>query len=706
MVGMAWLVVYLLVVLMAGPSLSEWTLQCSSCDCKWIGGKKQANCTDRSLSTVPDTMHRDIQVLILDNNTITRLGDSVFHARLPNLQKIFLRHCGLKTVAATAFKDLKILIEVDLSYNNITQLDRRTFAENGRLKILNLSHNPIRTLEPFQFPALPHLKTIDLSYCHLETIQVTAFGNLGNSLEAVRLLGNRLTSLQEEMFQSLSNLKSLELHKNPWRCDCHLKTFREWVVEKGLYNYPTTCREPERLSDKMWDTIPSQEFACKPRIEVSQGRIYSQPGTNVTLSCFIKGNPVPEAKWVLRGRIVNNNTSPTGVGNQIYLIHELGGLERWFNLTVINLQEEDADDYTCVAVNAGGVSEQNVSLTFDTPALEPNREEPPEKERHFSTLITAITGGCVLSLASILFVSYVCCRTRLKQQAGGGYSPSLEQGFTNPDHQHLIEPRGILKQSSRQQQQSLESMGCSGGDTCSLQDRRLFGGSSGSNHTMLSQASVTTGDADMFPDILNIPNRSIAEQHFSMPKDHQPLDPTSLLNPAYSSCATCNNLCATSGCSSSSTVPTAAILPPPTSFLGPPPHQQQVQTVPLNSCRYPQQGGILLNYVTLPRHPARRTLLTFDGSEARESLIQSRDSAKVGGGAGGGESMGELSEIPPVPPPAQFDTRGCCTSDLCNPTLRLNENIWVKNSCQTLPNTKLRPPQQQRGGGGGEANRK
>jgi len=32
--------------------------------------------------------------------------------------------------------------------------------------------------------------------------------------------------MQEEMFVSLSNLKSLELHKNPWRCDCHLKTFR------------------------------------------------------------------------------------------------------------------------------------------------------------------------------------------------------------------------------------------------------------------------------------------------------------------------------------------------------------------------------------------------------------------------------------------------------------------------------------------------
>ena len=38
---------------------------------------------------------------------------------------------------------------------------------------------------------------------------------------------------------------------------------RDWVVEKGLYNYPTTCKEPERLSDKMWDMVSSTEFACK-----------------------------------------------------------------------------------------------------------------------------------------------------------------------------------------------------------------------------------------------------------------------------------------------------------------------------------------------------------------------------------------------------------------------------------------------------------
>ena len=100
------------------------------------------------------------------------------------------------------------------------------------------------------------------------------------------------------------------------------------------------------------------------------------------------GNPVPEAKWVLRGRIVTNNTSPLYGNNENiqYVITEkgqslspvpqfgwltltftAGGFERWFNLTVVNISEEDADDYTCVGVNAGGVSEQNVSLTFDQP---------------------------------------------------------------------------------------------------------------------------------------------------------------------------------------------------------------------------------------------------------------------------------------------------------------------------------------------------
>ena len=43
-----------------------------------------------------------------------------------------------------------------------------------------------------------------------------------------------------------------QLHSNPWICDCRLKNFRDWVVYRGLYTYPTSCAEPERLADKVF----------------------------------------------------------------------------------------------------------------------------------------------------------------------------------------------------------------------------------------------------------------------------------------------------------------------------------------------------------------------------------------------------------------------------------------------------------------------
>jgi hypothetical protein len=50
-----------------------------------------------------------------------------------------------------------------------------------------------------------------------------------------------------------------------------------------------------------------------------------------------------------------------------FLIHEEGGLERWFNLTITNVGLESVADYTCVAVNAGGVMEEAITLTFEEP---------------------------------------------------------------------------------------------------------------------------------------------------------------------------------------------------------------------------------------------------------------------------------------------------------------------------------------------------
>ena len=59
-----------------------------------------------------------------------------------------------------------------------------------------------------------------------------------------------------------------------------------------------------RLADKLWQDVDPKDFACKPEIRVPQSVVFSQPGANVTLSCFIIGTPMPDAKWVLK---VSNN---------------------------------------------------------------------------------------------------------------------------------------------------------------------------------------------------------------------------------------------------------------------------------------------------------------------------------------------------------------------------------------------------------------
>ena len=82
-----------------------------------------------------------------------------------------------------------------------------------------------------------------------------AFRNLGPSVDTVLLNNNALKWLREELFVSLTSLKVLALHGNPWVCDCKLKNFRDWTVSKKLYSRPTQCAEPSRLAEKMWDQV-------------------------------------------------------------------------------------------------------------------------------------------------------------------------------------------------------------------------------------------------------------------------------------------------------------------------------------------------------------------------------------------------------------------------------------------------------------------
>ena len=113
----------------AGIAKADWTATCTAgCTCKWADGKKVAECPNAGFTTVPENLSSEIQVLDLRGNQLDVLVDRAFSSvGLINLQRIFLRNCSLRNVEKDAFHDLNIMVEVDLSHNQLRRFNPETF---------------------------------------------------------------------------------------------------------------------------------------------------------------------------------------------------------------------------------------------------------------------------------------------------------------------------------------------------------------------------------------------------------------------------------------------------------------------------------------------------------------------------------------------------------------------------------------------------
>lgn len=283
----------LMIVLCQGQE--DW-MQCPSiCKCKWVSGKKTAECTKQNLTQIPRDLSRDIQNLDLSGNRIASLVSNAFsRIYLVNLHKLTLRECGIESIDRDAFNGLKIIIEIDLSDNNIQTLQPGVFYETQKLRVLLLNQNRLRVLENDLFVNLTFLQRVSLANNKLERIEERTFLNLPN-LHSLVLDGNNFSTLQLQRFEKLPKLGSLGLQNNPWNCNCHLRRLRDWTMEKKLYTNPTTCLQPPGMTGKMWDEFDSEEFACRPKITAIGPATKIEMGKgDVTLSCKATGTPRPK----------------------------------------------------------------------------------------------------------------------------------------------------------------------------------------------------------------------------------------------------------------------------------------------------------------------------------------------------------------------------------------------------------------------------
>ncbi|XP_033170185.1 uncharacterized protein LOC117147416 [Drosophila mauritiana] len=355
-----------LVVLMALPpptaGTTDWMQSCGTCHCQWNSGKKSADCKNKALTKIPQDMSNEMQVLDFAHNQIPELRREEFLlAGLPNVHKIFLRNCTIQEVHREAFKGLHILIELDLSGNRIRELHPGTFAGLEKLRNVIINNNEIEVLPNHLFVNLSFLSRIEFRNNRLRQVQLHVFAGT-MALSAISLEQNRLSHLHKETFKDLQKLMHLSLQGNAWNCSCELQDFRDFAISKRLYTPPTDCQEPPQLRGKLWSEVPSENFACRPRILGSVRSFIEANHDNISLPCRIVGSPRPNVTWVYNKRPLQQYDPRVRVLTSVEQLPEQPSQVLTSELRIVGVRASDKGAYTCVADNRGGRAEAEFQL--------------------------------------------------------------------------------------------------------------------------------------------------------------------------------------------------------------------------------------------------------------------------------------------------------------------------------------------------------
>ncbi|XP_011645730.1 leucine-rich repeat-containing protein 24 [Pogonomyrmex barbatus] len=331
------------------------------CSCKWKSGKRTVECVNRDLTSIPEWIDPETQVLDMSGNNISHLPNQIFiRVRLMNLQRLYLRESRISRIDNQALDGLTNLVELDLSNNLLVTVPSLSFSHTPFLRDLVLAYNPLKRIRSHTFKNTPNLVKLDLSHTQLVEIEAKGFRGL-EMLESLKLNNNELSTLHPGTFESLSKITSIELHENPWICDCHLREMKMWLVK---HNLPTivapVCHGPQQLVDRAFTDLGIDDFACRPILLIASRYAEATIGENASIVCRVSAVPPAKVKWYWNGRLLTNHSAFSSY--QKILIFEEGQYRKRSTLILTNAQEADSSEFYCVAENPAGCVEANFTL--------------------------------------------------------------------------------------------------------------------------------------------------------------------------------------------------------------------------------------------------------------------------------------------------------------------------------------------------------
>lgn len=110
--------------------------------------------------------------------------------KFPNLEELIVCNSSLEIIHSFYFDNMRRVQFIDVSFNQIIVIEKRSFKDLFYLKYLLLGNNKIETLERDLFTSMVNLKNLDLAHNRISELHPTTFQISGGKQLETNLLSN------------------------------------------------------------------------------------------------------------------------------------------------------------------------------------------------------------------------------------------------------------------------------------------------------------------------------------------------------------------------------------------------------------------------------------------------------------------------------------------------------------------------------------
>ncbi|XP_045137102.1 uncharacterized protein LOC123519677 [Portunus trituberculatus] len=245
------------------------------------------------LTNIPKDAFKGLRLstLKLAENDLV-LSEGAFAGLESTLKNLNLKETKQKTIPK-AIINLPVLAFLDIAQNEIRSLEKGILKNLHSLTALNLERNTLQSLVPEDFTgindtlsslsllnnlitgfpvrafnSLSELRVLDIGFNLIPEIPVEGFRGI-KSLTLLALDGNPLTIVPESAFAHLtSSLRGLSLGGRFLKCDCRMAWVPRWITEYDLQvtsreRNPQFCGQPPEHRDKSFYQLNEAEMTCE-----------------------------------------------------------------------------------------------------------------------------------------------------------------------------------------------------------------------------------------------------------------------------------------------------------------------------------------------------------------------------------------------------------------------------------------------------------